>query len=714
MLQLAWKHQFQFAGYYAALHRGYYREAGLDVKLVEGGEGRFAREEVVSGRAQYGVTGAELLLHRADGDPFVALAAIFQHSASIILSRGDSNISHPQDMIGKRLMLLPGNKDADILAIFKNEGLPIQQIERLDQTYNLNDLIEARTDAVSAYITNEPWLLEQAGVTPHILLPQTYGVDFYGDCLFTTETEIDTRPGRVNRFLEASLDGWRYAMAHQEEIIDLLINHYGVSKHREHLQYEARKMEKLIFPELVEIGHMNPGRWRHIADTFARLGEMPENYSLEGFIYDPKADVKTLKVALLTALIGFLGATLIIIFFLRMNHELKKEVNERKKIETSLRKSENRLRIIVETSQNGIMLLDSRGIIRFANQSLADMFGCSREELVGSTYPEHIHSEQRDVGDSRMKQMINGDIDAIALERHYIRADKSDFWGFLSARRHEDEQGHLISLVGIIADITEQKALENELRQAHKMESIGTLTGGIAHDFNNILMAILGNTELALEYISSENPAYTNMLTVRSSCLKAAGIVKQLLNFSRKTQQAFRSIDAVTVIDDAVNFLRSTLPAHIEIRRHLPNTKRLIQADPIQIKQMLLNIGANASQAMEETGGILDITVETAAIDGKECSLYSDLPAGDYLRVIVSDNGPGIPSDIIERVFDPYFTTKAFGEGAGMGLTVVHGIVKNHSGTITVDSRPGEGAAFTLLFPLIDRKSEVETDTRDG
>jgi signal transduction histidine kinase len=117
---------------------------------------------------------------------------------------------------------------------------------------------------------------------------------------------------------------------------------------------------------------------------------------------------------------------------------------------------------------------------------------------------------------------------------------------------------------------------------------------------------------------------------------------------------------------------------------------------------------------MEETGGILDITVETAAIDGKECSLYSDLPAGDYLRVIVSDNGPGIPSDIIERVFDPYFTTKAFGEGAGMGLTVVHGIVKNHSGTITVDSRPGEGAAFTLLFPLIDRKSEVETDTRDG
>jgi len=160
-LQLAWKHQFQFAGYYAALHKGYYQQGGLDVRIVEGGEGKFAREEVLEGRAQYGIAGSELILHRKGGDPFVVLAPIFQHSASILLSIKESGISNLQDIIAKRVMLLPGNKDADILVAFLNEGIALDQIRRLDQTYNLNDLIEGRTDVVSAYSTNEPWYLLQ-------------------------------------------------------------------------------------------------------------------------------------------------------------------------------------------------------------------------------------------------------------------------------------------------------------------------------------------------------------------------------------------------------------------------------------------------------------------------------------------------------------------------------------------------------------------------
>ncbi|MDM8517956.1 ABC transporter substrate-binding protein [Desulfobacterales bacterium HSG16] len=385
ILQLAWKHQFQFAGYYTALDRGYYRKAGLDVTIVEGGGGHFAREELHSGRAHYGVAGVELLLHRNQGDPFVVLASIFQHSPAILLTKGDSNILHPQNLINRRVMLLPGKKDADILAIFKNEDIPISLIKRMDQSYNLNDLIEGRTDAVSAYITNEPWFLEQAGIRPGIIKPQTYGVDFYSDCLFTTEDEINKRPERVKAFLDASLRGWGYAMDNQEEIIDLLIDRYAVNKKRDHLRYEARAMEKLIFPKLVEIGHMNPGRWQHIADTFKTLGELPSDFTLKGFLYDPdpKPDIRKLKIALVSV-ICILGFTSILIFvFFKMNHRLREEIIERKKIEKSLRESEAQKKAILHGITVNIAFVDKDLNILWVNKTAADSVGIAPGEMIG-------------------------------------------------------------------------------------------------------------------------------------------------------------------------------------------------------------------------------------------------------------------------------------------------------------------------------------------
>ncbi|MFO7750941.1 MAG: ABC transporter substrate-binding protein, partial [Desulfobacteraceae bacterium] len=342
VLQLAWKHQFQFAGYYAALHRGLYQKAGLDVTIVEGGEGKFAREELLSGGAQYGVAGAELILHRMEGDPFVVMAPIFQHSPSVLLARKDSGISSLQDLIGKRVMLLPGKKDADILAAFVNEGIDLEAIHRLDQTYDLEDLIQKKTDAVSAYITNEPWLLSRMGIEPQIISPLTYGVDFYADCLFTTEQEIEKHPERVQLFLDASLEGWEYAMAHPGEIIDLLVTEYGVKKSRDHLRYEAEAIRELMFPDLVQIGHMNPGRWRHIAETYAKIGLMDGDYSLEGFLYDPNPefDYTWLKWAagISLALVLILGGGTLVLF--GYNRRLAGEIADRRAAEEQLRQSE--------------------------------------------------------------------------------------------------------------------------------------------------------------------------------------------------------------------------------------------------------------------------------------------------------------------------------------------------------------------------------------
>jgi len=700
VLQLAWKHQFQFAGYYAALHKGFYKQANLDVTIVEGGMGRFAREEVLSGNAQYGIAGAELILHRAEANPFVVLATIFQHSASIILTRKDSNITHPQDLIGKRLMLLPGNKDADILAILQKEGIPLSQIHRMDQSYNIEDLVNGHVDAVSAYVTNEPWYLKQKGIEPGIIWPQTYGVDFYSDCLFTTDMEIRNHPERVKKFLQASLSGWDYSMMHPEEIIEILIRNYPVNKGRDHLRFEAHAMKDLIFPSLVEMGHMNEGRWHHIADTFALLGELPANFSLQGFLYDPdpKIDIHRLKLIIFSLILGFLAASLLIIYIIKINHKLSCEVAERKKTEQTLRESETRLRTIFETSRAGILLVDKKGVIIFANQGLAEMFAYPLNKIIGINYSRLVHPDQRYVGNNRMKQLIAGNIDAVELERHYIRMDGSDFWGFLSGKRHEKADGKLISLIGIIADITERKKLEYDLRQAQKMESIGTLTGGVAHDFNNLLTAVIGNTDIVLDDLSISDPHYETIDAVRSAALRAADIVKQLLDFSRKTDPSLKSINLISMIRHEIKFLRSMIPTNIEIVNILPEQDLFVLADPVQIRQVLLNICTNASHVMASTGGILRIIVKQTNL---EKNAVEKMPPGNYVKIEISDNGPGINQQIIHRIFEPYFTTKAGGKGSGMGLAVVHGIVKTHGGTINVDSQPEKGTRFTILLPII-------------
>jgi len=259
----------------------------------------------------------------------------------------------------------------------------------------------------------------------------------------------------------------------------------------------------------------------------------------------------------------------------------------------------------------------------------------------------------------------------------------------------------------------ERKRLEEQLHQSRKMESIGTLVGGLARDFNNLLYMIIGKAELAIDDIPESNPVHDKLEEIMSVGFRAAGIVKQLLNFSRQTEQELKPIGAITVIKDALKFVRSTIPTTIEIRKHLPDTDVTILADPTQINQILMNLCANASQAMEETGGSLEIMVENVIFGKEVIDSYPDLTEGDYLKITVSDTGPGIDTEIIDRIFDPYFTTKEVGKYSGMGLAIVHGILKNHGGAIAVDNQPGKGATFTMLLPVVTEEPVMEAKTPD-
>ena len=268
-----------------------------------------------------------------------------------------------------------------------------------------------------------------------------------------------------------------------------------------------------------------------------------------------------------------------------------------------------------------------------------------------------------------------------------------------------------ISKLAIYRDITEMKNMAQKLQRAQKMESIGTLTGGIAHDFNNILSIIIGNTELALDDVPEWNPVHFNLEEIKTAGLRAKDIVRRLLSFTRKTDEKLKPIEIVPVIKDALKFLRSTIPTTIDIHQDIQATDETILADPTQINQVMMNLCVNASQAMEQTGGSLTIRVENTVLDQGSVRKYSDLSMGDYVKVTVSDTGPGIDPKHMDRIFDPYFTTREVGKGPGMGLAVVQGIVKNHNGAISVDSKPGKGTTFRMLFPLAEGKAAVETET---
>lgn len=339
-LQLRWHHQFQFAGYYAAIEQGYYREAGLDVVIHPGSPGVTPVAEVLTGRAHYGVANSELLLQRLRGQPLVALASVFQHSSSILLSRKERCATTPHDLIGRKVMLMDRQVDADFLAMFKNEGIADSAIELLPSSYQISDLAEGKVDAFNAYRTNEPFYLTQQGIGYCVLDPRNYGVDFYSDILFTSEEELRQHPERVRAFTAASLKGWRYAMQHPEEIITLLRHKYDVPKSAEHLRYEAETMRSLILPEVIEIGHMNPGRWEHMADTFVRVGMVRDKRWLDGFLHqpDPQAELAQSRRRLWLASGTAVLLGLIALMLYAINRKIRREVALRGQVEAELQR----------------------------------------------------------------------------------------------------------------------------------------------------------------------------------------------------------------------------------------------------------------------------------------------------------------------------------------------------------------------------------------
>ena len=397
-IQLKWVAQYQFAGYYAAQHDRLYRAEGLDVAIRPGGRGISPVKEVLEGRAQFGVGDSDLLLSRAKGEPIVVLAAVFQHSPYILLTRGQDHITKPSDFVGKTVMALEDQGAAQLRAMLLREGVDPGKVHIVPHSWNLQDLASGRVDAMTAYLTVEPFQLRKLGVEPGVVRPSDYGVDFYGDCLFTTEAEIRAHPEEVEGVLRATRTGWDQAMRQPDQVIPWILAQPGVEARgvgAADLAYEAKAMQPLVLADVVPVGHMNPDRWQHILATYQDLGLVPKSMKLDGFLYAPERNSLSTGVRrwLLISVLASLGLLLLGGVWITL---LKRAVGARTR---ELRAEQAHLRIAqhaLDEAQDFISWVDEEGRYLYANKSLLALYGLSLDALRAKRIWDQVPSMTED------------------------------------------------------------------------------------------------------------------------------------------------------------------------------------------------------------------------------------------------------------------------------------------------------------------------------
>jgi PAS domain S-box-containing protein len=385
------------------------------------------------------------------------------------------------------------------------------------------------------------------------------------------------------------------------------------------------------------------------------------------------------------------------------------DVTQRKRAEEELQRSQARLQAAVMASGIGTYIWDIRSGRLWWDDVLLKLFDRTREEVESGGIENAVNfvqPEDRVLVTNAMIPVWQGKIDTLHVEYRALRRDEALQWIGVSGRVDRDADGRVIRVTGACTDITERKRTEDSRRNSQRIEALGTLAGGIAHDFNNLLLAIAGNTQLAMSDLDEGHPAQRSLEEIERASARASDLVHRILAFSHQSEPRRAIIELQPTVEEALRLLRATLPAMIDIRADFGEQALAVDADSTQIHQIIMNLVTNAAHAIGDQGGSIRIIGRSLAIGAGDAQAPAGLLPGTYVRIRVQDTGQGMDRVTLDRIFDPFFTTKPLGQGTGLGLSVVHGIVRAHDGAIAVSSEPGQGATFDVYLPAAIRLGE--------
>lgn len=726
-IALKWRHQFQFAGYYAAIKNGYYQEEGYNVTLLETSPGQSSVELVLKGEAAFGVSNSDLIVSRSKGAPVAVLAVIFQHSPVVLLSKKAAQLTYLEGYHHKKISGTPTDYN-EIRMTFIKEGVNPDSIIFQSSSNPLEDLMNDRVDAIAGYVTSEPYDLTAAGLETRIIYPYNYGIDFYGDALFTTDATIRKDPECVEKMTRATLRGWEYALSHKTEIIDYILTLPNVSKRgitREKLEYEANKMDELIQPKLIEIGHMNPMRWEKMAQMYYDLGLIDNTLSISEFLYTPQTQSHQQKV--IFRIITILLISTIIVFFivLVLNHQLKMQVNKRS---AELKKITLRDEALLKAIPDLMFIFDHHcHIIDYKHDSTDKHFISPPEIFLGKKlkdiFPEHINRViQRNVNQVLTTGLptidsytMEHDGETFYYETRFVPSGKNEVLAMernITGRKLQEEQ---IMAANEELEATSEALKENmeELEKAKvKAEESNRLKthflANMSHEIRTPMNGIIGFLQILKEMDITKEEQNTYIDLINKSGNRLMNTINDIMEIS-KIETGHTELSNTSInLNEMLHFFHTFfIPEAQEknimlVRDILPGEKMTtFTTDQTKLESILSNIIKNAIK-FTNSGKV-------------RFGYYSNRKE---LIFFVKDTGIGIPKERQEAIFDRFvqanINISRDHEGSGLGLAIAKAYTEKLGGQIRLESIVGEGSSFYVTFPLNRCESDDSIDSNDS